>query len=545
MISNNANSLTSDSTIMTELPQEEAAAQHLLKRTPGSYLLNQLYGLWFFASTFLLTVIITHEVTTREYGIYAVAMTAYNTIQYIVALGLEDATTTFVPRVLAEHGKAAAALLIRRLLLLRIGILIVSAFLIIYGLPALTILMQHIQMHQALNVGDLFDPEWEPYILPIALLVVSSGVANLLNAVCAALMRMKIVFVIGSLTQIGLLGLGFVVLQSGGGINGLLWLMATGYIFVTAAYVLWLSRVIFARGAEYRQPLKPVLQLGISAWLTNLASGALLKQVSIILLGYFAVSLVEIGYFNLSFQLADAANYLLVAGFGGVGGAALAAAFVGKNYQRLARSWQALIKVETILAATGLVFCLFNAPAIAHALYGSQYDPMGPLFAIFLFFNILVRIIGTTIHQLSLYVVGESSRVALAQWIGISIALLGGIVLIPHSGPAGALIADGIAKTVVGLLMLFMIVRHLPRRYPMELLGFTLRFLLALVLAALPGLLWHPTDKVQLVISGCIFLVLSLGLLLWIKPLSAGDMEMLQSVNPRLLRYLRWFARPA
>src|SRR2546429_6894099 len=42
--------------------------------------------------------------------------------------------------------------------------------------------------------------------------------------------------------------------------------------------------------------------------------------------------------FRSSFQLAHAASLLLVSGFGGVGGSALAAAFVGMNYSRLARS---------------------------------------------------------------------------------------------------------------------------------------------------------------------------------------------------------------
>src|SRR5690242_1671577 len=140
-------------------------------------------------------------------------------------------------------------------------------------------------------------------------------------------MRMHIVFYIGSITQFVLLGLGFLVLQLGWGINGLLWLLAIGSLFNAAAFALWLAPFVFTRGAEYKQPLTPLIKLGISAWLTNLVTGALLKQVSIILLTVFAVSLIDVGYFNLSFQLADAANLLLVAGFGGVAGSALAAAF--------------------------------------------------------------------------------------------------------------------------------------------------------------------------------------------------------------------------
>jgi O-antigen/teichoic acid export membrane protein len=529
--------------VVEGMPRGETEAQHLLKRTPHSYLFNQAYGLWFFVSWFLLTVIITREVSTEQYGVFAIALTAYNTILYVVAFGLEDATTTYIPRIFAEYGQATAALLTRRLLVLRMGTLVVSVGIMIFGLPVLAAAIGLLPLQEvgAITAG-LRDPELLAHIIPIAVYVFGSSIGSLLNAVCAALMRMRMVFVIGSITQCVILGLGFAVLKLGWGINGVLWLLAVTSLFNAAAFAFWLFPFLIARGAEYRQPLVPVVKLGISAWLTNLVTGALLKQISIILLGLYAVSLVEVGYFNLAFQLADSANLLLVAGFGGVAGSALAAAFIGMNHERLSRSWQALIKVETLLAAPGLVFCLFNAPNIAHALYGSSFDPVGPLLAIFLFFNIIVRVLGTTIHQSTLYVVGKAKLVVLGQWIGILIVVVLGAFLIGglKLGPAGALIADGIAKSITGILLLVFLWRDLPHKYP---LGFTLRFLLALTLAALPGVLWHPSDRILLVISGCIFLLLCFGLLLWIKPLDAKDMEMLDGVNPAVTKYLRWFAR--
>jgi O-antigen/teichoic acid export membrane protein len=338
------------------------------------------------------------------------------------------------------------------------------------------------------------------------------------------------------------LGLGFGVLQMGWGVNGLLWLLAIGSLFNAGAFALWLSPFLLTRGAHYEQALGPVIKLGLSAWLTNLVTGALLKQASIILLSIFAVSLVEVGYFNLSFQLADSANLLLVAGFGGVSSSALAAAFVGKNYERLSYSWRALIKVETLLAAPILVFCLFNASNIAHALYGSNFDPVGPLLAIFLLFNIIVRVLGTLIHQPTLYVVGKARLVVLSQWIGMLSVIALGILFIGYFklGPAGALMADGIAKSITGILLLVFLWKDLPHKYP---LGFTLRFLLALILAALPGILWHPSDRILLAFSGCLFLALCCGLLFWFKPLDAEDMVMIEGMNPRIARYLGWFAR--
>lgn len=526
---------------LAETPHSEQEARLLLKRTPGSYLLNQGYGLWVFISLFLITVIVTRKLSVAEYGVYAIAMAAFNTIAYIVAFGLEDATTTFVPRVFAEHGKASAASLMRRVLYLRFAILLLSLVIMLFALPILAAIIAAIPINGSASVAaGLRDPTLLSHITPIAVYVLGNGISGLSTAICASLMRMRFVFVVGSITQLFLLGLSFVVLQLGWGINGVLWLFAIGSLVNALAFIVWLTPVIFARGATYIQPLKPVVQLGFSAWLTNLVSGALLKQVSIILLGYFAVSIIQIGYFNLSFQLAHAASLLLVSGFGGVGSSALAAAFVGKNYDRLARSWQALIKIETLLAAPVLLFCLFNAQNVAHALYGSNYDPVGPLLAIFLFFNTVTRVLGTTMHPYAMYVIGKPKLVVLSQWLGLLAVVGFGIVLIPRWGPAGALVADGLAQVLMGGLLLAFLWRVLPRKYPLD---FTWRFLLGLILAALPGILWHPDSRLLLGVSGVIFLILCVGLLILIKPLNSEDLEMMGSLNTRGIPLLKWFAR--
>src|SRR5437763_12789614 len=131
----------------------EEEARHLLKRTPGSYLLNQVYGLWVFSSLFLLTVLVTRKLSVAEYGVYAVAMAAFNTIAYIVALGLEDATTTYIPRIFAEYGKAAAAVLIRRLLFLRFAILAVSVGIMLSAMPLLAALIAIIPLSGAAGIA--------------------------------------------------------------------------------------------------------------------------------------------------------------------------------------------------------------------------------------------------------------------------------------------------------------------------------------------------------------------------------------------------------
>ncbi|HAT44274.1 MAG TPA: hypothetical protein DCS90_04145, partial [Ktedonobacter sp.] len=106
-----------------------------------------------------------------------VSLAAFNTIAYIVALGLEDATTTFVPRVFAEHGKAAASLLIRRLLTLRLVILVLSVTIILFVLPVLASLIAAIPLSGAAGVAaGLRDPGLLSHITPIAFYVLGNGI---------------------------------------------------------------------------------------------------------------------------------------------------------------------------------------------------------------------------------------------------------------------------------------------------------------------------------------------------------------------------------
>ncbi|GCE13072.1 lipopolysaccharide biosynthesis protein [Tengunoibacter tsumagoiensis] len=527
--------------------QRDAEAHQLLQRAPNNYLFNQAYQFWLYISLFTLTLLLTHTIATAEYGMYARIQTTINTLIYITAFGLEDATANFVPSVFAEYGKAAAASLMRRMLSIRLGILLVSVLVLLFGLTTLGNVIAQLPVHGAREVAASFtDPVIHSHIWPIVLYVIGSGITNLLMAICASVMRMKVVLVIGSMVQLGLLISGVTVIQLGWGIDGVLWMQALLSLVGATGFIFWLTSLLFARGVTYKQPLGPVLRLSFSAWLNNLVSGALLKQVVLFLLVYYSIARLadtNVAFFNLSYQMADAANVLLVAGLSGVGASALAAAYVGHNGTRLARSWQALIKVETLIAGPGLIFCLFNAESISHTLYGDKFDAVGPLLAIFLFFNILVRITGSTIHLSSLYVVGKAGLVIVSQWVGLVLMIVSGILLIPKYGPAGALIADGLARLVTGILMLLFLLPTLPRHYPLDLLRFTFRVLAVLVVAALPSILWHPNSRILLSASGGLFLVLCLILFYLVKPLSAADLEMIQATKPATVRYLRWFAR--
>lgn len=523
-------------------PLGEKGAHDLLKRTPGNYLLNQTYGIWLYASLFLLNALLTRSASIGDFAIYVVASTAFNTIAYIVAFGLEDAITTFVPGLLSEHGQAAAASLIRRLLLIRLLVLALTLAILFFSLPALATLFALIPTDFTASIAaSLRDPKLQAHIAPVAFWVLANGIFGLLNAVYAAILRIKIVFIVGSLGQFFLLGLSFLFLRLHWNITSILWLQGAVTGAGALIFTLWLTPLLLSRGATYKQPLGPVFRLGIAAWFTNLVSGALLKQIALLLLIAFATQN-AIVYFNVSFQLTDGANLLLVSGFGGVGVAALAAAFVSSNYGRLSRIWQTLIKIETLLSAPGLIFCLFNAQSIIVAIHGEQYAPAGTPFAIFLALNLLVRLLGMTVHQSTLYVLGKSRLVVIAQWVGLAVVLGLGFLLVPSWGAIGALVADGISRLVTYSLMLVFLWRDMPEKYP---LSYTLRILLATTVAGLPALFFHPNGKVMLAIFAVLFVVIVALMLAVVRPLSQKDLDMIAEVRPGIARYLKWLTRRA
>src|SRR5258708_2339566 len=157
-----------------------------------------------------------------------------------------------------------------------------------------------------------------------------------------------------------------------------------------------------ASSAE-RVRFAPVLRLGGTAWLTNLISGALLKQTAVSLLQYFLIGVGTIGYFHLAFQLSHAAAFLLIAGLGGVGMAAMSAAFVAARHDGLTLAWRSVSKAQILLAVPVLAFFFVNANTIAVLLYTPANAAVGPLTPIFLVFNIAQRLPGGGSHPPAAY----------------------------------------------------------------------------------------------------------------------------------------------
>ncbi|HEU5368937.1 MAG TPA: oligosaccharide flippase family protein [Ktedonobacterales bacterium] len=528
-------------------------AEVLVRRAPMGFLWNQLYQLWFFGASFLLTEVVTRGLSPRDYGVYATALTTFTTVSYLAAFGLEEAATIWVPRALTEDGRAQASIVIRRLLGVRLLFLLSVCAAMLFLFPMLTGWLRLLPLPGTAGLATaLADPAIQDHLLPLAFYVVGSGFVSLLFAIFTSLLRTRVILVVSGCSQVGNLALSWVFLKLGWGVDGALWAISVVSWLTALVYFLWLAPLLSVRRPRQAISLFPALRLSVAAWLTNLAGGALLKQVVVSLLVLYAFSKAQIGFFNLAFQLGHSAGLLLVAGLSGVGMATMAAAYTGKNRSWLAASWRAVLKVQILLSMPLLVFSLLNAQAIAVLLFGQAYADVGPLLQLFLAFNILTRISGGGTHQAALYVLEKQRFVVFLQWASLALTAMLGFLLIPTTGPMGALIATGLPPVLVELAQLAYVLPSINRRYPLR---FVLRYAVVLAVPIVASLFLHPVDWLRwiaaltplnwlrsimagtlldwlgLIAAGLLFSILLIVTLLLVKPLEAEDAALLGRMN--------------
>jgi O-antigen/teichoic acid export membrane protein len=548
---------------MSASQPRSAEAQDLIRRAPMGYVWNQFASLWLFLASFLFTILAT-RLGRDPYGVLAGALTIYNTAVYLAAFGLEDASSVFVPRALAEDGRAAAAAVIRRLALTRVLCLAFVAAAILAGVPLLAHLAGQIHQTWAQDLaGANHVPGLDVLAAPVAAYVFGTGLMNQFSAIFTALLRTRLTFIVNSLSQVMNLVAVFTALKLGMGVPGVLWGLAASAWLTALAYVFLLAPWWGYRSAGRPVTVPafgPVLRLGWSAWLINIVNGALLKQVIISLFQFFLITTAVIGYFNLAFQLTHAAAYLLIAGLGGVGLAAMSAAYAGNDRPSLAVAWRAVSKVHILLSVPLLAFCFIYARSIVFVLYGAAYAPAAILMQVFLLFNIFYLLAGGNAHQAALYVLGRQRLALITQWAGLALTAGMAYVLIPRAGmfggPDGALIAIGTGQAATVIAQLIIAWRLLHAKYPIR---FSARVVLALIPPLLLAVFVHPRawlpdhlgsvhvpiTLLDLTLSVILFtIVLVIGLAI-AKPIEHLDVDLLSQTNPRLRPILSPFASGA
>lgn len=535
--------------------------EQLIRRAPTGYLWNQAGSLWLFLSLLLFEVVIRRSLHKTETNTFDLVSTIANLGFYIASLGLASAGTVFIPRALAEGGPALALSLANRLVAIRLTFSLIVGSAVIWGLPALVAAVEQARWQPGIEIAHSYTVQaMLDHRIMIAAYVICVGVSTLLSALLIALVYTRIVFIIGSLGQLLLLVIAFILVRPlNAGVDGALAAQALPAAGTAVIFAIALQRVLRARpSAKGYRMLRPTLRLAIAAWLADLPNSSLVQPVAIGQLAAVAPS--ELLYFKSTYQMGDAGARFFTDGLGGISMATMSVSYEG-GLGPMGTSWRTVSKLQVLLAVPLVAFCIPHAAAIMRILFGLNYEQSGPLLAIFLALNGFSQILGGATHEWALYVLGRQQWVVLSRWATLGILAVVGAVLVPQFAALGALLAVGIGRLAAQIFLLVLARIWVRRPYPV---AFIVKLLLALVAPVIVTIFWQPASLIHSLVMGIdwlptdflplldqtllltinllIFTVLLLLCLRIIRPLDAEDTALLDQVPAWLRRALLPFA---
>jgi O-antigen/teichoic acid export membrane protein len=536
---------------------EQAGDRDLIRRAPSGFLWYQAFIFWLFISNWLVGLVIRRTLPLAEAGTYGLVIGAANLTVYLASLGLGNAASVFLPRALAEEGPGRAMAVAVRLIATRIAAVAVLAVAILWGLPLVTALLATANLPGSADlVHGLRDPLLTSHRIVLVIYLVAFGMANLLAALLTALLRTRTVFFANSVVQLATIALTYYfVAHLHAQADGAIYAQALPVMLAAVVYAVALRRILanHQRSVD-APPMGPILRLGIATALTDLANNSLLSLIAqaqllvgmsaaLLLAGHTAAFAAngaksQVALFTAALQLGHAAALVGVEGLGGVSIAIMSAAFAKTERAGLATAWRTVVKLHVLLAVPLVVFCMPHATVIMQVLYTDLYTDAGPLLALFLGLTAVVQLAGGGSHEPALYVLGRQRWAVISRWGSLSLLALGDVLLIPHFGPAGALVAVGVAQIAAEVFQLVVVRRMVARRYP---LGFIWRLLLAMILPTAVTVLWRPTSLLGLVVAGLLYAALFITCLWFIKPLDSEDGQLLRQLRRPLRRLLEPF----
>lgn len=210
----------------------------------------------------------------------------------------------------------------------------------------------------------------------------------------------------------------------------------------------------------------PIFKFGIILWLISFTDFALGKQVDIILLKFFNVSNVEIGYYNISHIIAVLASTFLLFGFAGVGLSVYSKIFSKQGIQGLKKFYLFSLKLSMILTLPIMFFVIFFSKEIIHFFYGSKYIGASKLILTFTIFFMGQRILGGGDNITSLYVMNKAKTALKFRNLNGIMNLIFNLILIPVYGAAGAVFATGVSGFVTVIFEFIYVKRSVKFNYP-------------------------------------------------------------------------------
>jgi O-antigen/teichoic acid export membrane protein len=306
--------------------------------------------------------------------------------------------------------------------------------------------------------------------------------------------------------------------------------VGAGYALSLVGLALRLRRV----GRPVRPPhadIRHAVRLTPSTWLIGVLGFTLATQIDIVLISALTGSPRAAAFYAAAVGVVWRAQLLLMAGWSSMLLPLFGHSFAAGGLQLVRQAWYRSAQLFLLVALPLNALLLANAHAVTNVLFGVTYDPAGRLLAWICAFNLVASMFAAPSCVGALWALDAQKTLAgfrtFAALLNIGLAF----ALIPPFGAFGAVIATGTAAVASGAIDFLLARRYSLTLYPRRV---GVSAVLAASVSMLPALVIRPHGFFGLVLSGGLGVLLYIGVLFAIKPLTIDDVAASAAVHPRL-----------
>lgn len=484
-----------------------------LKRISNAFFWNHINKIIGYLLDFVLSIVLARGLGDYYFGVYSELFNFIFLFSLICSFGIDTAINVYIPKSSDKPG-VVSNLLRKTLILIGIASLIMVLFLVFLGEP-ISELINSPELGDLLKIAAF-------YIILYNFLIIA-------QIILVSVYATRFLFFANSILKLLFIFSAYILLVRGGRIQDVIIAFIVISLFISAAY--------FGKVFKYLKPrianadFFAYFKFGLIAWITKFINYLLGRYFDIFLLGYFAVSKEEIGYYNIAFSITLALVYFFTSGFGGLSIAAFSEFEKKNNRVSIAKGWLGVTKICIFFTVPAFTYMISNAKPIISIIYSDTYLGSVNLFQIFAVFFLFSVVIGSGINSSVLYSINKEKIVLyLRSTMGLVNVMLD-ILLIPKYRAMGAIVATGISTVgIIGLENLF-VRKYVAIKYPFI---FLTKIILASLISFLISIFFMISNIFSLLLSIFIFVICFIVCIFILKPLSEDDVQNISRINASL-----------
>ncbi len=491
-----------------------------LKRTSGAYVWGQLGRLAEAGLFFGFSLLLARSLGPRQYGVYALGVSAAGVFGFLTLLGLGPETLgKFVPELTAAGSPGNVRVLLNRLLLMRF-LTVVAAVAAAYALSR----ADYIQSRLRFFEGSL---AW------ILLVFAGRAFYDLLGGFHGALLDLRQVALAKTLAGITA-PLVFLVFVGGRGSSAEAAFLATAAGYLVGAIMLlrhWVRPAVEPLATVRTAPFRRILEFGLITWAANFFIFVLSDNTDVLLVRWLLGDPASVGYYSVGARLVFRVVTLVMGWVPLFAVASISQANVEGGHVKIAAVVQAQwrLTVITVVGPLALLWC-FARPIIV-LLFSPAYLPSVEVVRILSLLMICSAVCGLYLHSGILFVLNHERLASTIVGGAAVFNVVLEIFLVREMGINGAAWSTGIAYVVLSVTTAAVSAIFVPLRIPWQ---FIFKILIAASAASVSSSWLTITSMGQLLMAGAMWLATFLTALVLLKPLGVTDSVHLRKINSRL-----------